>query len=427
MFIDEALSNVFDVETTGSHNFSGTTESPNIQDSDYQVLLDYYKQQNILDLKVLIGSLNLLAYGHIQDKEPLVKYICKFSKQILLELDTTTPLLEENFDKRVERYYKDITNSNFSYRLLKAIDITHYQILTPGYYGLMYLLLLLSENCYSDFEEWYLQTSRIDLKVYFTYIVMHDYRLIFKNISFANSKINWLKAFYILSKYKIARFIPLGKEEFHSIISLPLTDKEKLDLIIYYLFNHYSGFDYNFKEPELLEKDLTLLQNLNLDEVLNVAYLDSLNLHSSQYHILSILINYIKDVNNKLPIYDYIIKNIEKYLEKQLTTGHEILLANVYGTVLIASNDKVFCNVENSYNSVKKELTKPYAFHRNKEKWSKNICIMLFYTIALYVAKSSDSNYRKILLDDFLSIKNNLPHYLDNEIDCYITQLYKQM
>lgn len=428
MFIDEALNSIFNIETVSCHNFSGTNESPNIQECDYKKLIDYFEHKTELDLKVLIGGLNLLAYGHIKNKEPLIKYVKNFSEQIFMNLDAIVPNIDGNFDKRTEQYYKDIINAEFSYNLLKSIDIAHYNILTNGNYGLTYLLVWLAENCYLDFEEWHLQTTRKDLKVYFAYIVMYNYKLIFsKSSCCTKSKISWLKAYCILSRYNISRFISHGKGAISEIISSSLDDKEKLDILIFYLFKNYTRFDGNFENKEQLLQDLNLFQQINWQHLFTVDYLKSINLWLGEYYILNEIIKLIECKSTRISLYDYILEKIELYLEKDLPTGHEILLSNVYGQIISDYGELVISATEDKYNTIKNLLLKPYSYHRNKEQWKLNICKLMFYTIALYIVNITNAVKCKNLIDTFINAKNELPHYLDKDINSFMAQLQQQL
>lgn len=428
MFINEALNDIFSIKIVGCHNFSGLNESPNIQDYDYKKLIDYFEHKTELDLKVLIGALNLLAYGHIQNKESLIKYTKNFSKQIFVNLDVIVPNIDDNFDKRAEQYYKDIINAGFSYSLLENVDITRYHILTKGYYGLEYLLTWLAENCYSDFEEWYLQTARKDLKEYFAYIVMYNHKLIFsKDNCYTKSKISWLKAYYILSQYDISRFISYGEGSINEIINSSLDDKEKLDILIFYLLKNYNRFDGNFENKEQLLQDLNLFEQINWQPLFTVDYLKSIHLWLDKYYILNEIIKLIKCKSIRISLYDYILEKIELYLEKDLPTGHEIFLSNLYGQMISDYGESVISATEDKYNTIKNLLLKPYSYHRNREQWKLNICKLMFYTIALYIVNSANAEKCKKLIDTFINVKNGLPHYLDSDINSYIIQLQQKL
>lgn len=428
LFIDEAMKAIFKIESAEQHNFSGTPEQPQITNEDYKELKKYLSLSEKFDLKILVGGLNILAYGHIDDKTEIIKYIKTHSVEIIQNIDLIVPNIDINLNSSAGNYYNNLLNEIFSYNIFNSLDIPHFPILNieRSYYGLKYLLLFLVYYCYEDFENWYFKTDRNDLKIYVASLIINPYCLHFDiDGSFANSKINWLKAYYLLSQYKISKFISYGNGKIEDVINLNISDDDKFDIFIYYLFKTYNGFDNNFKNKKQLKKDLRLLEKFNWQPLLTVAYLKRLNLWLDKYHILNVIIKFIENKNQRIEIYDYILYRINSYLEKDLPTTHDILLANVYGNEILDYGEDKIKEVESEYEQVKNQLLKPFCYHRNKKQWNTNICKLIFYTISLFIAYDKNNNKRKELISTFLSTKGDLPHYLDRDIDSIIKQLKK--
>lgn len=142
---------------------------------------------------------------------------------------------------------------------------------------------------------------------------------------------------------------------------------------------------------------------------------------------MNVIIKFIEDKNQRIEIYDYILYRINSYLEKDLPTTHDILLANVYGNEILDYGEDKIKEVESEYEQIKNQLLKPFCYHRNKKQWNTNICKLIFYTISLFIAYDKNNNKRKELISTFLSTKGDLPHYLDRDIDCIIKQLKKHI
>lgn len=429
LFINDALKIVFNMDTSKPHNFSGTEEHPNINNKDYEKFNNYLLTAGSFDLKILIGGLNLLAYGHLEDKKNIIDFIKKNSKKIISSIDNIVPNLNDTYDNYSKQYYENLINKDFSYNLLEDIDVPHkLELSQKHYYGLQYLLRFWVQNCYLDFEEWYLKSSRIDLKIYVANLILNPYYSSFSyNRILIGSKINWLKAYYILTQYNISKFISYGDGSINEIINSSLNDKEKLDILVFYLFKNYNRFDGNFKNKEQLSLDLNLFQKINWQSLLTVDYLKNINLWLDKYHILNEIIKLIENKSVKIPLYDYILDKIELYLEKDLPTGHEILLSNVYGQIIFDYGESKISATEDKYNKIKSLLLKPYSYHRNTKQWDLNICKLIFYTIALYIANETNAEKCKNLIDTFINVKNGLPHYLDDDINSFINQLEQQL
>ena len=429
LFIDEALKTVFDMKSAKLHDFSGTEDHPNITNKDYEQFNNYLLSTSSFDLKILIGGLNLLAYGHLEDKKDIIDFIKKNSKKIINNIDNTVPVLSDTYDNYAKLYYEKIINKNFSYKLLTELDIPHKPNLENNhYYGLQYLLLIWVQNCYKDFEEWYLKSSRIDLKIYFESLILNPHYLYVCDLNnIAEYKITWLKAYYILSQYNISKFLSYGEGSINEIINSSLNDKEKLDILVFYLFENYNRFDCNFKNEEQLSQDLNLFQQINWQSLFTVEYLKSINLYMDKYHILNEIIKLIENKSNRIALYDYILNELEAYMDRELPTKYEVLLSNIYGQILFDYGESAISITEEKYNKIKNLLLKPYNYYRNRKQWDLNICKLIFYTIALYIANETNAEKCKNLIDTFINVKNGLPHYLDDDINSFITQLKQQL
>ena len=429
LFIDEALKTIFNIESAELHGFSGTPDHPSITNIDYEKLNNYLSSTKSFDLKVLIGGLNLLAYGHIEDKKTIIDFIKRNSKQIITCIDNIIPDLSNTYNNVAKQYYENLINKAFSYALLNSIDIPHNPDLCKKYYyGLQYLLLFWLQNCYKDFEEWYFKSSRIDLKIFVSSLILNPrYSIYNYGRILIESKISWLKAYYLLSQYDISRFISYGEGSINEIIESTLDNKEKLDILIFYLFKNYNRLDGNIENKEQLSQDLSLFQKINWQPLFTVDYLKGINLWLDKYHILNEIIILIDCKNSRINLYDYVLEKIELCLEKELPTGHEILLSNVYGRIISDYGALMISATEDKYNKIKNELLRPYTYHRNKKQWDLNISKLIFYTIALYIANIKNTERCQKLIDTFINVKNDLPHYLDNDINSFITQLKQQL
>ena len=165
--------NVYKIKNLEKHNFSGTVEEPFLSNSDYQLLDEYFINTQSFNLKILIGGLNLLAYGLKNEKNAIINYVKRNSINIANQIDNILPDLYSEYNDIGIQYYNKLLNSNFSYNLIKRLDTYDIPKLSEkNFYGLKYLLLFWSANCYNDFEKWYLSTERRDLLLCFVSSVL---------------------------------------------------------------------------------------------------------------------------------------------------------------------------------------------------------------------------------------------------------------
>ena len=146
-----------------------------------------------------------------------------------------------------------------------------------------------------------------------------------------------------------------------------------------------------------------------------------------KYHILNEIIKLIENKSNRIALYDYILNELEAYMDRELPTKYEVLLSNIYGQILFDYGESAISITEEKYNKIKNLLLKPYNYYRNRKQWDLNICKLIFYTIALYIANETNAEKCKNLIDTFINVKNGLPHYLDDDINSFITQLKQQL
>lgn len=432
IFIQDAMKNIYGVENPENHNFSGTKEHPHISDDDYKIFDIYLGQTQNVDLKILVGGLNLLAYGFKNDKSVIINYIKNNSKNIIKQIDKSIPDLLPEYNEVAIQYYNKLLNSEFSYDLIKNLDITHPPKLSEKYYyGLKYILLFLATCCYNDLEQWYFSTKRKDLLLYFISTLLEAHHIInaADNV-FTTSKINWLRALNHLLTYPISNIFPFADKDkkVSDILNSPIENKEKVDLVLYYLFQNFGTLNeaYTENNKEQFFQIINLLKQIDINNYFSIDYVKSLNLWIYRYYIVYEILANI-DIDNKDIIYEYILNLIDKYQDKDILTANDILLANLYGYIVLNLNDTYVENIEQKFLIIKRDLFKPYFYCRKHEEWNRYIAKAIYYTIILYDINYPNKEKCHQLISNFLEMKKGLRHYLDDHIDQFIKNMKEQI
>lgn len=432
LYTNEAMTDIYKIESPANHNFSGTNEHPNISENDYKIFDNYLKNNSNLNLKILLGGLSLLAYGFKDDRTVIINHIKNNSLHIKQQIDKVIPDLWNEYDEKGIQYYNKLLNSEFSYKLINTLDIAHPPRLSQKYYyGLKYLLLLWATNCYDDFEKWYKETERKDLLLYFIATILESHYIYnAKNKNFTNSKINWLRCLNNFVIYPISNTFPFADKDkkVSDIITSAIPNKEKLDLILYYLFQNFGTLTgaYDEENKEQFGQLIELLKKLDINDYFTLDYLKNLNLWIYKYYIVFEIIANI-EIDAKDDIFKYILRLIDKSQEKDVITINEILLANLYGRIIINLPKNCLDDAEKNYSAIKRNLSKPYFYSRKHDKWNRYIAKAIFYTIMFYTINYPDKTKCAHIVDDFLRIKKGLRHYLDKEIDGLVQNLQEQL
>lgn len=432
LFISEAMINIYGVENPENHNFSGTKEQPHISDNDYKVLDKFLENKQDIDLRILIGGLNILAYGFKNDKSIIINYIKNNSSNIAMQIDQIIPNLLEEYNEVAVQYYTKLLESEFSYNLIKMLDVPHPPRLSEKYYyGLKYLLLFWATNCYYDFEKWYLSTKRKDLVLYFISTILDGHHIInATNKVFTESKLHWLRALNNLLIYPISNTFPFADKEtkISDIINSPIENKEKLDLLLYYLFQNFGTLSgaYNEEDKEQFYQIINLLKKVNIGHYLSINYIKGLNLWIYRYYIIIEIFAAI-NIDNKESIYAYILSLVDKYQEKDILTASDIALANLYGHILLNLGSDYLISTEKHYSNIKRDLLKPYFYSRKHDKWNRHIAKAIFYTIVLFIVNYPNKEKCTILIEDFIKMKKGLKHYLDEDVNSFLHNMREQL
>lgn len=432
LFIYDAMKNIYGFKNSENHNFSGTKEHPNISDDDYKIFDAYLEQTKKVNLKTLIGGLNLLAYGFKNDKSTIIDYIKNNSSNIIQQMDKIIPDLQPEYNEIAIQYYSKLLNGDFSYNLIKDLEISHPPKLSEKYYyGLKYLLLFWATNCYNDFEQWYFSTERKDLLLYFISTILDSHHIINATDNvFTTSKINWLRALNHLLTYPISNIFPFADKDkkVSDILNSPIENKEKVDLVLYYLFQNFGTLNeaYTENNKEQFFQIINLLKQVDINNYFSIEYVKSLNLWIYRYYIVYEILTNI-DIDSKDIIYEYILDLIDKYQDKDILTANDILLANLYGHIILNLNDTFVKNIEQKFLRIKRDLFKPYFYNRKHEEWNRYIAKAIYYTIILYDINYPNKEKCNQLISDFLEIKKGLRHYLDNDINQFIKDMEEQI
>ena len=327
---------------------------------------------------------------------------------------------------------KLLFNCEFSYDLIKNLDIPHPPKLSEKfYYGLKYLLLFLVTSCYNDFEQWYFSTKRKDLLLYFISTILEaDHIINAADNIFTTSKINWLRALNHLLTYPISNIFPFADKDkkVSDILNSPIENKEKVDLVLYYLFQNFGNLNeaYTENNKEQFFQIIDLLKQIDINNYFSIDYVKSLNLWIYRYYIVYEILANI-DIDSKDTIYEYILDLIDKYQDKDILTANDILLANLYGHIILNLNDTFVENVEQNFLRIKRDLFKPYFYCRKHEEWNRYIAKAIYYTIILYDINYPNKEKCHQLISNFLEMKKGLRHYLDDHIDQFIKDMEEQI
>ena len=132
-------------------------------------------------------------------------------------------------------------------------------------------------------------------------------------------------------------------------------------------------------------------------------------------------------INKKEEAKEKVLDLIDKYQDKDILTANDILLANLYGHIILNLNDTFVENVEQNFLRIKRDLFKPYFYCRKHEEWNRYIAKAIYYTIILYDINYPNKEKCHQLISNFLEMKKGLRHYLDDHIDQFIKDMEEQI
>lgn len=430
-FVEIALTEVFNVNVKNilsSRYFYGTLKNIHISEVGYDVIITYLNT-NKFNIKILLGCLTLFAYGNHKDIEKeICRYISKHSEKILSEIDEVYPHIEKSFNILNVQFYESILNKNFSYNLLKALNHSHFpDITTKIYFGFQYLMLYIVNIEYNKFEYWYMTTKRRDLLLYFTNTLLHSFNIIKcgLNKNFSVSKIGWLKSLHALLIFPISRNFQVSNLQLSDVLKSKFEASEKIDIILFYIFNKYSSYDGQFKNMEELNDDITLLVELDISKYFTFEHFKSLNIPYDRYYVVYFLL-YSFENSEKTQILKYILKKLDSNIKKSSVTIHDLLFCNLYAKILqeLKLDDLNLNNIKNIYEKSKKYLFRPYIKYREPHTWEKEIKIMFFYGLTLFIYFNKLPKQCDEILEDFKYFqKIGFPLYLETDLNSIIQNL----
>ena len=171
---------------------------------------------------------------------------------------------------------------------------------------------------------------------------------------------------------------------------------------------------------------INLLKQIDINNYFSIDYVKSLNLWIYRYYIVYEILANI-DIDNRDIIYEYILNLIDKYQDKDILTANDILLANLYGHIILHLNNNFVENVEQNFLKIKRDLLKPYFYCRKHKEWNRYIAKAIYYTIILYDINYPNKEKCHQLISNFLEMKKGLRHYLDDHIDQFIKNMEEQI
>jgi len=332
--------------------FQGNEDNIHITEECYSEIFEYLNNTRKISTKLFLGILSTLAYGHPPDelKEMIGKSLQQNVTTIFENIDELIPSQTNNLNQAYFQYYKEITETPFSRKLFHLLDIAHHPdlIKVRNLYGICYFLSFLSEYVFTEFDKWFKNTKRDDLKVLFIgWSCRHDHLFIFKDSKYEISINPCFKAAHVIIEYPLSRYVSYTKRNINEINASKLEDKEKLYGFLYYLIECYRGNEAKeFDENIILEEELQELSSQSYLALLNKDILEEFNINIHNYEITRRIITLVNDTKIKeellVYLFNKIIKMLDTIQDPTTFTGYDLLIANTFGRILKELNTDYF-------------------------------------------------------------------------------------
>jgi len=433
------LKNAAEADLERSKYLNGNLNNLSVTEDGYKAIKDYVDNScDEIGFEIINGILATFAYGHpslISGINDSVKQVILREKDDLLcELDKSFPDLKTHLNQQQYQVCQSLMKMKVSYNLVDYLANQHFRaemiLKKRDFYGLQNLLPTIAAVCPKEFEEWYLKTERDDIKAIFVNSFLDfDLNKFFRNFSkisaedFIESKIDVLRLYSILMKIGADRLgggISIEKTK-SFIPEKRIAEKEKLRLVLYSF--KYSRFDpKDDVRNKLLDEDIkTFTKNFSyLDEEIVSEFLGHID-----DSVLAEIIGSIEDREKKIKLLSIIVSKLDSRLKENLRPHiHDILKANLHGSLLKEFGDKYGQEIEELFSQNLSKINEPYFYYRHNDLWSEAISRAMYYLIIIFIFyHDKDSSKISLCKDKFLKAKGSFYHYLSKEFDEILQQI----
>ena len=408
-------------------DFDSYFESYNINMSiekrQYNQIVKLFKQSEEISLNTFIWINASLAYGESTNgiKNKIKIYIEKYKEIIFKELEKT-PSLNNFINNKNKQYYNAMIYGNISFEYIldiNTLNVYHHSIYKENrLWGVEYLLINLFKYVKKDFNNWFTNTKREDLKLIFSESILSP---IFHNrlltIEDDNSDILFIR---ILSKIEFYNINVNHLSSDKSFLNLEKNEENAL-LVLYHFYRK------NLKVEDKLYLDKLKQDISNSKEFLSILSEKEFKncFEYINHEILYELIYLMEDRSNKEKVFmtysDYLERKVvgERYI-----SSISIDLSNTFGNVLFQLDKKYFLDFKEKTKKLLEEINEPFYFYRFWNEWNLKISHSCLFLITIYIyCKLQNKNDYLEIKEKFLKCKENFEHNSDEKIEFILNQI----
>lgn len=432
---NQVLENIFNIndienEMFKDNFFKGNIKSPSITEDGYNKITEYLElETNTLNISIemFIGILSTLAWGHPTElhAQQIKNFVLKRKEWIISNLITLQDI-SKYINKAEVQKVEHIINLKVSYELIDTVNIMcmhcgRNNIFKDRYfYGIEYLLKLTSIYCHKEFSEWFLTTTRLDLKAIYASIVLSN---IFDSMpeEHEESNIVFIRVLSTLMHYNIG-FAKGIAQSSKTIQDLDILKTESLYFILYALKELYRS-KISGTEIEEVNNKIENLKQYFKHFTLDVfkEFVGRIN-----NYVLCAILYKLNNNTLKQELYENFLQHLTSKLKDTKNYNKEDLVydANVYANILMdIGEEKYLKDIKLKFNNKIAEMEEPYYIYRSSKSWDKDIYELLYYLVVLigYLAKDSEDLVQEYITK-FMNVKKDFLPDIGIDISSYIIE-----
>ncbi len=394
----------------------------NISKKGKKLIIQYLKKNKYLSFEIINAACKIYdpIYTNDKDCKIFANTIKNNTSLLKNSLDNFPIIKETSFNSYYKPTFDNILN-NECFQFNELDELTNKFSFYHGplfkdfdFYGIKNLLTLFSKYDYKNFYEWFINSTREDLKIIYCYSIV-EYCDRYNNITFEHtkSKIFFLRVFAKMKYYKIHSSISYGVDTIYSIKNLEFNE-ENLYLVLYGLIS-YSMQPNQELYNSILKDSTNMLKNITIDVFRN----EILNINDDV--ILHILQNLETDIDSKKIFFEFsfeqikkrIDKNNEGYLPDSFKKDSEFYIELLKMYEKIFNCTKYVDALKNDFHLLYSKTKVPYFYYKNYNAWNKNLNILFNYIYIIY-----DVNNENVLdyIIQYKSVIKELPFYSRDKI-----------
>lgn len=432
---NQVLENIFNINDIENkmfkdNFFTGNIKSPSITEDGYNKITEYLAvETNILNISIemFMGILSTLAWGHpteLHDQQ-IKNFVLKRKEWIISNLCTLQDM-SKYVNKAEVQKVEHIINLEMSCELIDTVNIMcmhcgRNNVFKDRYfYGLEYLLKFTSIYCHKEFSEWFLTTTRLDLKAIYASIVLSN---IFDSMPEEHeaSNIVFIRVLSTLTHYNIGFAKGIVQSD-KTIQDLDILKVESLYFSLYALKELYRSRILGTEIEEVNNKIENLKQHFKhftLD--IFKEFVGRIN-----NYVLCAILYKLENNTLKQELYENFLQHLVSKLKDNRNYNKEDLIydANVYSNILMDIDEKQYLkDIELKFNNKISEMEEPYYIYRSSKSWDKDIYELLYYLVVLIDCFAKDSeDLVQEYVTKFMNVKKDFLPDISIDISSYIIE-----